>query len=72
MLQEKLTIIEELRSKIGSNGLGYYESEDEAWKLKCKVFKKIEHLNEFIRNEVTPEIHQRYAKEIELLIQRNQ
>lgn len=36
--------------------------------MKRRVFKKIEHLNEFIRNEVTPEIHERYAKEIEALI----
>ena len=35
------------------------------------MFKKIEHLNEYIRQEVTPEIHDRYAVEIKSLTERH-
>ena len=35
------------------------------------MFKKIEHLNEYIRNEVTPEIHERYAVEIQALSEKH-
>jgi len=69
-----------LRSNNGNGGhCADHESDDELThgtctkdKLKRRVFKKIEHLNDFIRNEVTPEIHQRYAKEIEGLISNQQ
>ena len=75
-----MTIIEDLRSGVNGNGWCQdHESDDELTsgtcnraRMKRRVFKKIEHLNEFIRNEVTPEIHERYAKEIEALIQKNQ
>ena len=75
VLEEKLKIIEELKQRGGDAMYDEYDSGDELTagvstraKLKRKVFKKIEHLNEFIRTEVAPEIHERYAKEIEELI----
>ena len=72
VLEEKLRVIEELRAKQGNGEWCIdHDSEDELTqgtctraKLKRRVFKKIEHLNEYIRNEVTPEIHERYAVEI--------
>lgn len=79
VLQEKLQIIEELRQKVGVDWCEDHQSDDDLTsgtctraKMKRRVYKKIEHLNEFIRNEVTPEIHQRYAVEIESLIKRHQ
>jgi len=77
-LEEKITIIEEMKQQTGAGWCDDHDSEDELTqgtctkaKLKRRVFKKIEHLNDFIRNEVTPEIHQRYAKEIESLISKH-
>ena len=74
VLEEKLTIIEELRAKGGGDWCLDHDSDDELTqgtctraKLKRRVFKKIEHLNEYIRNEVTPEIHERYRVEIQAL-----
>jgi len=74
VLEEKLTIIEELRSKGNSDLCADHQSDDELTsgnctrvKLNRRVFKKIEHLNKYIRNEVTPEIHDRYAVEIQNL-----
>ena len=78
VLEEKLTIIEELRAKSGGDWCLEHDSEDELTqgtctraKLKRRVFKKIEHLNEYIRNEVTPEIHERYAVEIQALSEKH-
>lgn len=78
VLEEKLTIIEELRAKSGGDWCQERDSDDELTqgtctraKLKRRVFKKIEHLNEYIRNEVTPEIHQRYAVEIQALAEKH-
>lgn len=74
VLEEKLTLIEELRTKGGGDWCADHDSDDELTagtctraKLKRRVFKKIEHLNEQIRNEVMPEIHERYAVEIKAL-----
>jgi len=74
VLEEKLTIIEELRARTGGDWCADHDSEDELTagtctraKLKRRVYKKIEHLNEKIRNEVMPEIHERYAIEIKAL-----
>ena len=73
ILEEKLTIIEELRAKGGDWCLDH-DSDDELTqgtctraKLKRRVFKKIEQVNEYIRNEVTPEIHEKYHIEIQAL-----
>ena len=78
ILQDKLQIIEELRQKAGVEQCEDHDSEDELTqgtctraKLKRRVYKKIEHLNEYIRSEVTPEIHQRYAVEIEGLVKKH-
>ena len=78
VLQEKMTLIEELRAQTGAGFCDDHESDDELThgsctrtKLKRRVFKKIEHLNEFIRSEVTPEIHERYATEISGLMSKH-
>ena len=78
VLEEKLTIIEELKAKGGGDWCDDHDSDDELTqgtctraKLKRRVFKKIEHLNEYIRNEVTPEIHERYAVEIQALAEKH-
>ena len=73
-----MTLIEELRAQTGAGFCDDHESDDELThgsctrtKLKRRVFKKIEHLNEFIRSEVTPEIHERYATEISGLMSKH-
>ena len=78
VLEEKLQIIEELKRKNAADHCVDHESDDELTsgaqtknKLKRRVFKKIEHLNEYIRQEVTPEIHNRYAVEIKNLTERH-
>ena len=79
VLSEKLLVIEELRQKVGVDWCEDHDSGDELTagtctraKVKRRVYKKIEHLNEYIRNEVTQEIHERYAVEIEGLIKKHQ
>jgi hypothetical protein len=71
-------IIEDLRNKTGQDWCGDHESDDDLTsgtctktKLKRRVFKKIEHLNDYIRKEVTPEIHQRYTGEIEKMMRQH-
>ena len=78
LLEEKLTIIEELRSKGNTEWCDDHHSDDELTSGTCTkarlqrlVFKKIEHLNEHINNVVTPEIHERYAVEIQTLHQKH-
>ena len=78
VLEEKLQVIEELKRKQAADLCAEHESDDELTqgvctktKLKRRVFKKIEHLNEYIRQEVTPEIHDRYAVEIKSLTERH-
>ena len=73
-----MTIIEELRARSGGEWCVDHDSDDELTqgtctraKLKRRVFKKIEHLNDYIRNEVTPEIHERYAVEITALSEKH-
>ena len=67
VLEEKLKIIEELKTRVPADW-GQDQDSDNELTLKGRVFKKVEQMNEFIRNEITPEIHERYAKEIEQLI----
>ena len=64
VLEEKLKIIEELKTRVPADWSQDHDSDNELT-LKGRVFKKVEQMNEFIRNEITPEIHERYAKEIE-------
>jgi hypothetical protein len=75
VLEQKLLIIEDLRNKTGHDLCADHDSDDDLTKgtctktkLKRRVFKKIEHLNDYIRKEVEPEIHARYTIEIERLM----
>ena len=77
-LKQKMLTIEELRNRTGYDRCDDHESDDDLTsgactksKLKRRVFKKIEALNEHIRNVVTPEIHQRYTGEIEKLMRQH-
>lgn len=79
VLEEKLKLIEQLRSQLGGDWCKDHESDDELTqgtctksKMKRRVFKKIEDLNEFIRNEVKPEISKRYEKEIKGILQKHE
>ena len=71
VIETKISVIEDLRRQKRMDQCEEHDSDDELTKGTCtrsklqrRVFKKIEHLNEYVRNEVTPEIHQKYAAEI--------
>lgn len=78
-LELKLILIEDLKNHKTENRCdACYDSDDELTqgtcnknKLKRRVFKKIEHLNEYIKKEVTPEIHSKYMGEIESLMKQH-
>lgn len=79
VLEEKLKLIEELRVRGNGDWCVDHDSDDELTqgtctksKLKRRVFKKIEDLNEFIRSEVKPEISKRYETEIKTLLQKHE
>ena len=75
-LTEQLKIKQEeigkLEMTISSAGLVFDEGDVSGMsartKMKRHVYRKIEHLNEYIRKEVTDEIHARYEKEISQLM----
>ena len=74
-LEDKIKIIEDYKQKFGKHDCKEHESDDELTKGECtraklkrRVFKKIEEVHDYVKNQVTPEIHEKYEGEIRRML----
>ena len=77
-LKEKITLIEKLRHGGDEDECDRYDIDDEVVKGKCtraklkhRVFKKIGEVNQYVRDIVEPEIHEKYAEEIQMMLKKH-